>query len=323
MFLHRRRRIAEIFDSRDNSDSLGRIVNILLIVLISLNVLAIVLESEAGFFKRYELPLLWFEIFSIMVFTIEYVLRVWSCVDTPTPDSNRSGTADSLFRQRLRYMMTPMALIDLISIAPSYIAFFVGIDLRFLRVVRLLRVFKLTRYSGAMYVLLSVLREEASSLMAAFFILFVLLIVASSGIYLIEHDVQPDTFGSIPSSMWWAMATLTTVGYGDVVPITNGGKFFGGCITLVGMGMVALPAGILASAFSDQLHRRREQYSEQLDVALKDGVISEEEQIELSRLQDELGLSHVDTFRLKRMMSRTASGQQCPHCGKLLGDRPQ
>ena len=142
--------------------------------------------------------------------------------------------------------------------------FFMSIDLRFLRVIRLLRIFKLTRYSGAMNLVLSVFKEEASAFFAAFFVLLMLLILASSGIYLLEHEVQPDNFGTIPDAMWWAMATLTTVGYGDVVPITPIGKLFGGFITIIGMGMVALPAGILASGFADQVHRRRTEYTEQI-----------------------------------------------------------
>lgn len=312
-------RVAEVLDTSDKDDRVGRWVDILLAALIALNVLAIILESEPWFFERYHQQLIGFEIFSVLVFTVEYITRVWSCVAKPSADTvgkhNESVNALSV---RLRYMMTPMALVDLISIIPSYLALFVGMDLRFLRVIRLLRVFKLTRYSSAMRILLSVLKEEADSLMATFFILFVLLIFTSSGIYLIEHDVQPDDFGSIPSAMWWSMATLTTVGYGDVTPITTGGRFFGGCITLIGMGMVALPAGILASAFSDQLHRRRERYTEELDTALRDGVISEEEQQELTRLKDELGLTESDTTQLERMFTRSSIPQRCPHCGKSV-----
>lgn len=307
-----RQRIAKILDASDPSDRVGRMVDITLVILIGVNVLAIVLESVAAFYQAYRVQFIWFEAFSVIIFTIEYLLRVWSCVDNENAYKGRSISA------RLRYMITPMALVDLIAIIPSYISLFVGTDLRFLRVVRLLRVFKLTRYSSSMQVLLNVLKAEASSFMAAFFILFVLLIVASSGIYLIEHDIQPEAFGSIPSSMWWAMATLTTVGYGDVTPITAGGRFFGGCITLVGMGMVALPAGILASAFSDQLQQRRERYRAQLDFALEDGVITEQEQRELEQLKEELGLSNSDVRELERILSSPASKTQCPHCGKSV-----
>jgi voltage-gated potassium channel len=307
-----REKVAQCLDADESDDIIVRAVDVFLIILIGLNVMAIIFESEAGFEEQYKTLLYRFEVFSIVVFTAEYILRVWSCVDS------RKQYALNPVRGRLRYMLTPMALVDLIAIVPFYLVFFIPIDLRFLRVLRLLRVFKLTRYSRAMHVLLSVLQEEASSLAAAFSVLFVLLILAASGIYLIEHDVQPDSFGSIMSSMWWAMATLTTVGYGDVTPITTAGRFFGGCITLIGMGMVALPAGILASAFSDQLHRRREAYTEKLDNALKDGIVTQEERSTLVSLQEELGLSESDAEELQRLLASYSHEINCPHCGEKL-----
>jgi voltage-gated potassium channel len=212
-----------------------------------------------------------------------------------------------------------MAIIDLLAILPFYLMFFVHIDLRFLRVVRLLRIFKLTRYSSAMNILLSVLREESSSLFAALFVLLVLLMLASSGIYLIEHKIQPDAFGSIPDSMWWAMATLTTVGYGDVTPITPLGKFFGGCITVIGMGMVALPAGILASAFSDYIHRSRREYKSKLSEYLKDGIVSDEEKVELEQLRSDIGLSPEEAELIYKAATRHITRQIiCPHCEQPL-----
>ena len=307
-----RKKVAQCLDADETGDLLVRTVDVFLMILIGLNVMAIIFESEAVFEERFKTALFRFEVFSIVVFTAEYLLRVWSCVES------NEHRARNPVRGRIRYMLTPMALIDLIAIVPFYLAFFIPIDLRFLRVLRLLRVFKLTRYSKAMKVLLSVLKDEASSLAATFFILIVLLVLASSGIYLIEHKVQPVSFGSIPSSMWWAMATLTTVGYGDVTPITTGGRFFGGCITLIGMGMVALPAGILASAFSAQLHRRREVYKDNLDDALKDGIVTRVERSRLVRLQEELGLSESDAEELQRHLSHYSHEINCPHCGEKL-----
>ncbi len=308
-----REKVAQCLDAGETDDIFVRAVDIFLIILIGLNVMAIILESETGIEEQYKTVLYRFEVFSIVVFTAEYILRVWSCVDS------REQHELSPVRGRLRYMFTPMALIDLIAILPFYFAFFIPMDLRFLRVLRLLRVFKLTRYSRAMQLLLSVLKEEASSLFATFFILSVLLILAASGIYLIEHDVQPDSFGSIPSSMWWAMATLTTVGYGDVTPITTGGRFFGGCITLIGMGMVALPAGIFASAFSERLHRRRVVFTNTLDDALKDGIVTQEERLALVRLQEEHGLSESDAEEeFQRHLANYLHEIHCPHCGEKL-----
>lgn len=308
-----RKQIARLL-SVDGQHRYSRIVDLLLIFLISLNVLAIILESVPSFHARYATALFGFEVFSVAVFTLEYALRVWSSVELI--GFNERGP----IKARLRYMMTPLALIDLLAIAPFYLSIFFAVDLRFLRVIRLLRIFKLTRYSGAMNLLLSVFREEAQAFMAAFFVLLMLLILASSGIYLLEHEVQPDDFGSIPDAMWWSMATLTTVGYGDVVPITPLGKLFGGLITVIGVGMVALPAGILASGFADQVHRRRSRYQERLEQVLGDGIITRNEEQDLSNLRESLGLSQdeVEDLTHAYMKKHQQSIRQCPHCHKPL-----
>jgi voltage-gated potassium channel len=313
-----RQRIADLLQPHRENDLLGRSVDIFLIALIVLNVIAIVLESVPRYGNLFEQQFYWFEVFSVVIFTIEYLLRLWTAPDARGSDGQPSGQA------RLKYLHSPMALIDLLAILPFYLTFFVSIDLRFLRVVRLLRIFKLTRYSGAMNILLSVLKEEASSLFAALFILLVLLMLASSGIYLIEHQIQPDAFGSIPDSMWWAMATLTTVGYGDVTPITPMGKFFGGCITVIGMGMVALPAGILASAFSDYVHRSRREYKTKLSEYLQDGDVSDSEQKELEQLRVDLGLSHEDAALIFNTATRHIKRRIiCPHCEQPIHDSPK
>ena len=250
-----RRRIAELLEARRSDDKLSHFFDIVLTILIALNVVAVILESVPELEMRYRAFFKVFEIVSVVLFSIEYILRVWSYIDRP------DVTDKSPFWGRLRYMATPYALIDLIAILPSYLALFVSLDLRFLRVIRLLRLLKFTRYSYAMQALLDALRIEAYSLGAALFLLLILFVLASSGIYLLEHQEQPESFGSIPAAMWWAMATLTTVGYGDVVPATTLGKFFGGCITIIGVGMVALPAGIIASGFADRLQQRRTDFN--------------------------------------------------------------
>jgi voltage-gated potassium channel len=169
-------------------------------------------------------------------------------------------------------------------------------------------------------VVLDVLREEARSFGAAFLVLLVVLVLASSGIYLFEHQAQPEAFGSIPAAMWWAVATLTTVGYGDVTPITVGGKIFGAFITVVGIGMVALPAGILASGFSEHLHERRAAFGEKVDKALKNGIISDREESELERTRKELGLTHEEAAAIleQTRKHRQADQQTCPHCGRSM-----
>lgn len=308
----RRIRIYELLEAGRPNDPLSRLVDCALILLIALNVLAVVLESVPRFSAAFGPQFHAFEVFSVAVFTVEYGIRVWSCVEIE--GERYAGSV----RGRLKYMLSPLALIDLLAILPFYLTVFFSIDLRFLRVLRLLRVFKLTRYSAAMTMLLEVLRREARSFGAALFILFVIMIMASSGIYLLEQDLQPEAFGSIPAAMWWAVATLTTVGYGDVTPITALGKVFGALITVVGIGMVALPAGILASGFSDQLRKRRETYLQQCDDALEDGVVTESEAAQLRQLRESLGLTDHEAEEIYQTVARRLQSAHltCPHCGR-------
>ncbi|MEH6444771.1 MAG: ion transporter [Oceanospirillaceae bacterium] len=198
--------MSRIIEFNADSGRLARSIDISLILLITANIAAIILESVDSISANYSQAFYYFELFSIVVFTIEYLIRVWSC-----PELKEERYSDDL-KGRLRYMVSIPALIDLIAILPFYLTIFFAIDLRFLRVFRILRIFKLTRYSNAMNTLLQVLRDESSSFFAAFFILSIVLVLASSGIYLLEHDIQPEAFGSIPAAMWWATATLTTVG---------------------------------------------------------------------------------------------------------------
>ena len=308
-----REKVALLLQPNRYEHKLSGYVDVFLIVLICLNVIEVILDSVESFHREYAEQLLWFEYFSIAIFTLEYLLRIWTCIDLDESDSR------PYLKQRLAYICTPMALIDLLAIIPFYLSLFVSLDLRFLRVVRILRVFKLTRYSVAMQLLLQVFKDEQRSFVAAFSILFTLLIIAASGIYVIEHEVQPDKFGSIPEAMWWAMATLTTVGYGDVTPITPGGKFFGGLITIVSMGMVALPTGILASGFNMQMKRRQQKFTVLLKQILRDGIVTEQEWADLEVLRKELDLDKEEAELIIQLSeARKQNMPECPHCGEVL-----
>ncbi|MDY6941551.1 MAG: ion transporter [Pseudomonadota bacterium] len=307
----------ELFSSRES-----RWLHSAIVVLIALNVVAVILESVDSFSVRYGALFSRFEDVSVAIFTAEYLCRFWSCVENPRNSRERPLAA------RLRYIVSPGALIDLLAILPYFLSILVALDLRFLRVLRLLRVFKLTRYFSALEVVLSVLKEEARAFGAALFVLMVILVLASSGIYIFEHEAQPDAFGSIPAAMWWAVATLTTVGYGDVTPITAGGRVFGATVTIVGIGMVALPAGILASAFSDQLHRRKETYAAAIDQALGDETITRPEADFLEEVRVRLGLSPEEALRIyERRMNRKSAGYPIdentpPPCGNSIASCP-
>lgn len=307
--------LAQILESSGEGLRIGRIIDVLLILLIVGNVIAIVLESVEEIALAHRQLFIAIEVISVGIFTIEYLLRFWVCVDKehyrdlPIPN----------WKKRLRYLRSPLAIIDLLAILPTYLMLFVNFDLRFLRVFRLLRVLKLTRYSRAMQLLLQSIREEKGPLLAAFFIMGVALITASCGIYLIEHDEQPDKFGSIPDAMWWAMATLTTVGYGDVVPVTPLGRFFGGMITVLSMGMVAIPTGLLASSFSDQLRRRRVKFAQYVALCSRDGEICENDQAQIEEMRIELGLSKKEAqIAIRRKMEEIKHIRYCANCGHKI-----
>jgi len=234
-------------------------------------------------------------------------------------------------------MLTPMQLLDLIVILPFYLVFFVQVDLRMLRVLRLLRVFRLTRYSSSMGLLLQVLKKEGRNIGAALFVLLLLIIMAASLTYLAEQNAQPEAFGSIPDALWWAVITMTTVGYGDVVPITVMGRILGAVIGIISVGMVALPAGLLASGFSQALQRRRAAFEAVVGDILEDGVIDSDERVRLRETQVELGLSKDEAETILRQShlraaktgggdSRRVPAQEsrpevCPHCGGELPHR--
>jgi voltage-gated potassium channel len=244
-----RARLYYILEQRDGTSPLGPYVDGFLVVLIVLNVLAVILESVPHLAAAHGF---WFQLFdhlSVFVFTIEYLARVWVVVEDP----HKTPYGD--FGCRWRYMLTPMALVDLLAILPFYLAFLIDIDLRFLRVFRVLRLLKLSRYSPALATVAKVFAAQRRALLAALMIMMTLLVFSGSVAYLLEHKVQPDKFGSIPSSMWWAMATLTTVGYGDVTPMTPAGKVFGGILMIMGIAMYALPTGILASGFAQEFRK--------------------------------------------------------------------
>jgi voltage-gated potassium channel len=161
---------------------------------------------------------------------------------------------------RLRYVLTPLALVDLIAILPFYLPMVMRVDLRFVRVVRLLRMFRLVkigRYSRSFKLLGRVIKNKKEDILITLFAGAVILVVASSAMYLVERNVQPDSFSSIPAAMWWGVITLTTVGYGDVTPVTTIGKIIGGIIAVLGIGMFALPAGILGSGFVEEVEKMR------------------------------------------------------------------
>ncbi len=247
-----RNRTFAVLDVAGEGDFTSRFVDIAIMGLIIANVVAVILETvpslaaaHAGFFHA-------FDLLSVMVFTIEYALRLWSCTSNPHYRHPVTG--------RLRFAARPMLVIDLLAILPFYLPMLLPMDMRMMRVLRLfriLRLFKLARYWTALDLMVRVLRQKKEELIVGFAVMGMVLIFAASLMHMVEHKEQPEAFGSIPAAMWWAVATLSTVGYGDVYPITPLGKFAGALIALVGVGMFAMPAGILSSGFAEEYRRRR------------------------------------------------------------------
>ncbi len=244
-----RRRLYLIFEPKEKGGVTESIFEFILITIIILNILAIVLASIEEEFEMYQDLFNNFEIFSVIFFTLEYFLRLYAIVENPKYRHPVSG--------RLRYAQTMMAMVDLLAFIPFYLTF-LPIDLRFLRIFRLMalfRMFKIARYMQALEIFKRVIFERREQLLLSFvFILFILVIISFFMFYA-EREAQPEKFGSIPAAMWWGVATLTTVGYGDVVPITVWGKILGGLFAIAGVGFLALPAGILSSGFFELLYK--------------------------------------------------------------------
>jgi len=246
----RRARVWAILEPAAESRGLWRAVGYALLALIFANVAAVVLETVDSVRARFGGFFRWFEVASVAIFTVEYVLRVWACP--------ASSTYAGSVRGRLRFIRSPMAIIDLLAILPSYLPA-VTTDLRFLRMMRLFRIFrlaKLARYSSALHLLGRVVRSRKEDLAVAAVIMLLFLVSSASLIYFAERDAQPDKFTSIPDALWWATVTMTTVGYGDVFPVTTLGRIVGGIVAILGIGMFALPTGILGAAFLEEIQRR-------------------------------------------------------------------
>ena len=252
-----RKQVFSVLEGWGRADRLGRGIDRALVALILLNVAAVTVETLPGVEEAYGGWFFALELLSVAVFTVEYLLRLWAAAEDP--DQGRDGGPLGDWRRRLRYMIRPVALVDLAAILPFYLTLFGLIppaDGRALRAVRMLRILKLTRYSVAMQSIMAVFRTERRTMAAALLIVFIALHLSATAVYLAEHQAQPEKFGSIPESMWWALATLTTVGYGDVVPITPVGRVVGSVVMVLGIGLFVLWTGLFASSFVDELRRR-------------------------------------------------------------------
>lgn len=239
----------------------GKRFDYIMQVLILLNVMAFVLETIKPIYRQFGVYFELFESISVGVFTLEYLLRVWSITE--------SSAYPKTWKGRLSYMTSPMAIIDLLAFLPAYLPLFYK-DLRIVRAFRLFRLFrllKLWRYSSSLRMLIKVVVDKRSDLQVIAFTILVLMVVSASLMYMIENDIQPKTFSSIPTSMWWAVVTLTTVGYGDMYPVTDLGRVLGAFTALLGVGLIALPSGIISAGFVQEIHRNTRLESAYMNAA--------------------------------------------------------
>ena len=289
----------------------SKLFDILLIALIIVNVAAMMIETVPGISALWQYELHIIEVVSVLIFTIEYILRVYSSASAPPRISKANGTSQanrthqegmSAWQKRWAYIKSPMALVDLMAILPFYLSVFVAFDLRILRVFRVLRILKIGRYSRSMQTLVTVLRNESHSLIAAISVLLLFTVIAATCIYYIEHTAQPDVFSSIPASLWWALVTLTTVGYGDAVPVTALGKVFGGLITIMGICFYALPAGILSSSYTTQMQLKRDRFKDTVRSVLDDGKLSEHDIHHLEHVRALLDLDEEEAKLIVRLL---------------------
>jgi voltage-gated potassium channel len=246
-----RRRVYLALEGGRVGGPLGTAVEATLIGLIALNVVAYTLQSIPAFEHDYDRPLIAFEFISIAVFAVEYFARLWTAPEDP------SVGVRGAMAGRLYYATRALMVIDFIAIAPAFVAAFVPfIDLRVLRLVRLLRLLKIARYSPALSALARVIVDERRALFGCLLLFLCAMLLAAASMHTVEGALQPKVFGTIPNAMWWAVSTLTTVGYGDAIPHTGLGRLVAGITMIVGLALAALPVGIVATGFANSIHRR-------------------------------------------------------------------
>ncbi|WP_051949356.1 cyclic nucleotide-gated ion channel [Methylosinus sp. PW1] len=245
-----RRRVHILLDSGGVGDRAAQITHGALMALVILSVGAVILESDPDHAARYGALFCVVEYVAVAAFSVEYALRIWSAPDHALYAAMRPG------RARLAFFCSVSALVDLIAIAPFYLSVIIAADLRVLLFLRLARFFKLARYSPGIRSIFAVLEAERKALAASGIVLFGVVLFMATAMHIAEHDAQPEAFRSIPAAMWWAIQTIATVGYGDVVPHTPAGRVIAAISMVMGFVMLGLPVGIVATAFAEEIHRR-------------------------------------------------------------------
>ena len=308
-----RAQIFSLFNATPHSHSLNKYIDYVVIFAVLVSVICIVLETVQDIESVWSKEFHTLDLITVVIFSLEYVLRVYSCCE--------SKHYEHPFKGRIKYIFSASALVDLIAICPFYLDIFLAksIDLRFLRIFRLTRLLKLTRYTGTLNTLMKAVQREKYVLLAAAFMMFLMIILTASLGFMFEHDAQPDKFESIPTSMYWAVVTLASVGYGDITPITPLGRLMTVVVSFVGIGIFAIPAGLMASSFTDQLRLDRNTFEDEVRKRITSNNFSEEDKADLALEAERLHLSQavfeeiIQRVDLERKLNPEAS----PVLGKV------
>jgi voltage-gated potassium channel Kch len=287
-----RQKIHAIIFPSEFGGSLQGIFDSFIVVWVIISVLCVILESVSQIRYILNIQFIIIDAIAVSIFTIEYCLRLYCCVENPQFSHPITG--------RFKQAQTTSSIIDFLAILPFFLEVFLHhlLDLRFLRVFRLMRLLKLTRYTGATSTLTKVIAREFPVMCTAAFIMLLLVIMTASLGYLFEHEAQPDKFENIPQSIYWAVITLASVGYGDIYPITPLGRVMTILMSLLGIGIFAIPAALLSSAFTDQLRIERETLKNSLYEILSDGIIDDKETAFIAKEAQRLHLNEDEVARL-------------------------
>ncbi len=288
----RRAQVFALLEPTGHSGRLHILLDNFIMFWIGLSILCVVLESVDELSQMFGRGFAWIDAIAFTIFTLEYAARVYSAPENPRFAARRLP--------RLALVRTPQAVIDLLAILPALLEPLLrqNVDLRFLRVFRLLRLLKMTRYTSSTVTLLKVVRREWHIIAAAVFVMLLLVVLTASLGYVFEHDAQPDRFDNILQAIYWAVVTLASVGYGDISPVTPMGRLLTVVLALVGIGIFAIPAGLLASAFTDQLRIDRESFRHLLQKCFEDGVTNPREAQAIVAEAERLHLSGAEFERL-------------------------
>lgn len=287
-----RAKVYALLEPTGHSGRLHAYVDNFIVFWIILSISCVVLETVASIQELFAQEFYIIDVMAFSIFTLEYIARVYTAPENPH--------FHRLRLPRWAHMRSGGAIIDLLAILPFLLESFLTqhLDLRFLRVFRLMRMLKLTRYTSALETLYKVLKREWQVIFASVFVMMLLVVLTASLGYLFEHPAQPDKFENIPQSIYWAVVTLASVGYGDISPVTPMGRFLTVVLALVGIGIFAIPAGLLASAFTDQLRIDRDEFKRSLMKAYEDGALDQKEKEIIIAEAERLHLSQDEVKRL-------------------------